>query len=74
MPTCRSCEALIIWATSPTTGKSIPLDAEPTPNGNLVLVGGEARVYTEEDARLARDRHTSHFATCPDAGSWRGKK
>lgn len=70
MASCRSCEAEIIWATS-TTGKAIPLDAQPTANGNLSLVAGTAHAYTAEDERLKRERYTSHFATCPEAGQWR---
>lgn len=49
----------------------MPIDADPTPNGNLSLVSGVARAYSAEDTKLHRDRHTSHFATCPDARDWR---
>lgn len=69
---CRSCGAPIEWATSETTGKSIPLDLVPTANGNLVLVNGRSRYYSADDVKLHRERRTSHFATCPDAKQWRG--
>lgn len=68
---CKSCGAPIMWATSARTGKAMPIDAEPTPNGNVCLVAGQARPYTPDDAKLHRDRYTSHFATCPDAPTWR---
>lgn len=73
MANCRSCSAEIIWSTSATTGKAIPLDAQPVADGNLALVGGTAHAYTAEDERLKRERFKSHFATCADADSWRKK-
>jgi hypothetical protein len=73
MAACRSCDAEITWATSEQTGKPIPLDATPTANGNLALVNGKAHYYGADDERLHRERYTSHFATCPEAASWRKK-
>lgn len=35
-PTCRSCDAPIIWATLP-SGERMPLDALPVPDGNVLL-------------------------------------
>jgi hypothetical protein len=66
--TCKSCSAPIEWVKSARTGKAMPLDIEPTDNGNLVVIDGVAH------PRLAGDtkpRRTSHFATCPQAESWR---
>lgn len=71
MKTCRSCNAEIEWAISHATGRPMPVDAKPTPNGNLVVIGGVARAFTDDDARVHRERRTSHFATCPDAQKWR---
>jgi hypothetical protein len=70
MAACRSCEALIIWAET-TTGKRMPLDERPSAKGNLVFVGGVARAATDDDRRLHRPLYTSHFATCPDAATFR---
>lgn len=67
---CRSCEAEILWVTT-RTGKSMPLDVEPSPKGNMVLVAGKTWVATDEDRRLKRPTFTSHFATCPEADQWR---
>lgn len=78
MAFCKSCNAEIEWATS-AGNRQIPLDVTrdgrgnqiETPNGNLVLVGGVATMYSERDKRLARDRRVSHFVTCPNANEWR---
>lgn len=68
--TCKSCGAEIIWAKT-RMGKVMPLDAKPSPNGNMAYAAGETHAYTEADAKLHRDRYTSHFATCPDHQQWR---
>lgn len=73
MASCRSCGAAIEWATSETTGKPVPLDVAPAPKGNLALVAGKAHRYGDEDAKVHRERRVSHFATCPQADSWRSK-
>ncbi len=64
---CSSCGASIIWATS-TKGKPMPVDAEPVPNGNLVIerqVGNRVRAF-DPLLDAPNDRFVSHFATCPD--------
>lgn len=73
---CRSCRAPVIWVVSE-RGKSMPVDVEPVPDGNLVLetTGGKltARVHAP-DLFAGPPRaplHKSHFATCPDADGWR---
>jgi len=69
---CRSCGAPILWVVTVASGKRMPLDAEPGPAGNLVLLtGGRARAAEPDDRPPL---HTSHFATCPQAAEWRGKK
>lgn len=72
MAKCKSCEALIIWA-STRSGKSMPLDEQPTPKGTMVLVKGQTWVATDEDRRLHRPLYMSHWATCPDALQWRSR-
>lgn len=39
MTSCRSCGAPIRWARTVGAGKSMPLDAEPSADGNVQLVG-----------------------------------
>lgn len=71
MASCRSCNDPIEWAEWADSGKAVPLDPGAKPNGNLAVVAGKVHRYTDEDARLGRDRRISHFATCADAASWR---
>ena len=63
MPTCRSCDAEIIWAMTP-AGRLIPLDLGLYDNGNIELRDGIAHVVTDPGDR---PRRRSHFASCPDA-------
>ncbi|GIF08688.1 hypothetical protein [Actinoplanes siamensis] len=73
---CRSCNAPIIWATS-RGGKAMPVDAEPTEDGNVELaerpglfVGPVATVLTGPSL-LGGPLREAHFTTCPDADRWR---
>lgn len=68
--TCRSCGAPIVWCVTP-AGNRMPVDADPSPRGNLVLEGELARVVPAPDLLDRRPRHTSHFATCPNADQHR---
>jgi hypothetical protein len=76
--TCNSCSAPVIWART-TNGKSMPVDAEPTEQGNVELLPLVAGVRTPE--AVVHPQHplgagplrTSHFATCPHADQWRSK-
>lgn len=70
---CRSCDAAIIWART-AGGRAMPVDAEPSVDGNLILVGDVAEhVSADQQSALfdGGDRYTSHFSTCPQAKSWR---
>ncbi len=60
---CRSCGAPIFWAITP-SGKRIPLDAEPVEQRGLF-------VFDNGYAKPPPVVYQSHFATCPDADSWR---
>lgn len=77
MERCRSCKAPVTWALS-TSGAAMPLDTEPSPAGNVLVVPcgefGISRLAVVL-SKGALDRatvqgavlRTSHFATCPDA-------
>lgn len=77
MSECRSCHAPIEWAVTD-SGKRIPLDMDPAPDGNLepinklpdgtlvVAVVPLAAAIPAHD-----DRRISHFVTCPQADNWR---
>jgi hypothetical protein len=67
---CRSCGAPVVWRRHRVTGKPMPLNAEPTPDGDFVLdADGEHYHAAEPETTLAR--HLSHFATCPQSREWR---
>lgn len=58
------------------SGKRMPLDAEPHPEGNVLMVAGGsgpvARVLSASAAATTSGAlFRSHFVTCPDAGKWR---
>jgi hypothetical protein len=79
---CRSCGADVLWAEW-ASGKKMPVDAEPDmrpppKGGSLVLSrrdpAGADKLIVEkwrEEHGSKRNRYTSHFATCPNAGDWR---
>jgi hypothetical protein len=72
---CRSCNAEIRWARTAAKKRPIPLDLQPSPEGNVHLVGATAYMLNTEDAEQARRHHVelfvSHFATCPHATTHR---
>jgi hypothetical protein len=80
MSACRSCGAPLLWGLT-LKFKSIPLNAQPDINGNVVMLGepGERNpivsVFRSADqARRAhpdRDRYMPHHATCPQGKEWR---
>ena len=75
MSRCKSCKAEIHW-TKTSKGRSMPMNAEPDPEGLWIIEKGR------DDALLIRvvpdgwtgNRHTTHFATCPNAKGWRNKR
>jgi len=82
MTTCKSCKAPIFWAVTD-DGKNIPMDPDPNPDGNLVVVeeegGPEVRGAKVTKARTPGlfDRHLprymAHWVTCPYADHHRSK-
>ena len=78
MPTCRSCGRRITWLRTP-GGKSIPVDEDPTDDGNIVIDVEHSQLVAQvyRNAEMARTfaagepRYVSHFVTCPDAPEWR---
>ena len=69
------CGAPIFWAVTK-NNKPIPIDAEPAADGNLRLEDGVAHYLTKTDQMsmfASGPRYVSHFATCPDAASYRKK-
>lgn len=80
---CRSesCRAPIAWALVRTTGKRMPLDLDPSADGNVAVSNTSplvATVLTSDELLRAREHgqplYTSHFVTCPDAKRHRRRK
>lgn len=81
--TCDSCGAEIIFANSGSTGKPMPIDAEPVAAGGNIrleerdrplpplahVVGATIDMLTDDDGT----RYRSHFVTCPNADEWRSR-
>lgn len=73
---CRSCGADVLWAK---TGKSMPIDPEPVEDGNVLLYrtpqGLRVVVMSKGDhPDPGASRHTTHFATCPNAARHRRRR
>lgn len=77
MSTCRSCGAAVVWARAEGSGKALPLDPEPGPGGNLVVVGHETGRYGDSVPvvrsvpRSGEPAYVAHFVTCPHASEHR---
>jgi hypothetical protein len=73
---CRTCNMPIIWAVTSRL-RDMPVDAEPSPDGNIRLEVREgqiqpmARVLSVAEQFGKKSLRKSHFATCPQAGRWR---
>lgn len=75
---CRSCSAPIIWTISE-KGSAAPIDAEPVVDGTIAIddrgVSAPFSHVLPAQLRFGRtDLHKSHFATCPQAKTWRARK
>jgi hypothetical protein len=74
---CKSCRKPITWAFT-TAGNKAPFELDD--DGEWILENGTARHVGPRPAQLelggkpGPQRYTNHFATCPQASSWRGKK
>lgn len=75
---CGACKERIIWAKT-TAGRSMPLNPDPSPDGNVMLIEGVATVlgkHTSEDVRLSGSEplYVAHWSTCPNAADFRKAK
>lgn len=78
---CSSCGAPIFWGQLPSR-KSMPVNAEPSADGNVRLLDrrGSVLAFVLTGDELARARaagarlRTSHFATCANAAQHRRKR
>lgn len=65
---CTSCSAKILWVNSATSGRPMPLNAEPRANGNIVIIDGVGHVIGDDlmvSDTYDGPRYVSHFSTCP---------
>jgi hypothetical protein len=72
MSVCRSCGTPLVWAATE-RGNSMPLEPDPTGHwlyraGMAVPIGGTVR------AKQGERRYTPHFASCPEADTWRRRR
>ena len=68
---CASCGATIRWVLSH-RGSKLPIDAEPVPNGRLVVEAADHHGAVAQPFEPLFDgpdvpRYRSHFTTCPNA-------
>lgn len=77
---CRGCGASIIWAKVKTRWDkpetNMPLDAEPVDDGEWLLdpEKGTAAYISRQPTLIPDNRHRAHWATCPDAETFRKQK
>jgi hypothetical protein len=70
---CRRCAAPIRWGKT-AKGRRMPLDAEPNPEGNVVMLDefGNVRVLKkDEEPPRGVARWMPHWASCPHAEAFR---
>lgn len=76
---CRSCKAPIIWCLT-SSGKKMPVDADPSEAGTFYLEGDDVQPVArhvrgfEGPIHERGELHTSHFATCPQAEQFKGRR
>jgi hypothetical protein len=67
---CRYCKATILWAET-TTGRPIPLNPAPHPDGTVSLMPAGAITLSAEQVEMGRAigsrRFRPHAITCPRA-------
>jgi hypothetical protein len=71
---CKACKANIYWCRTP-AGKMAPIDAEPSPDGNVSIRDGVAVVLKADERGLFDGPlHKNHFATCSHAKQFQKPK
>jgi hypothetical protein len=77
---CGSCQQEIRWVTTE-NGRYMPLDPQPTKDGNVVKVASDAPnealahvLRKDEEPPVGTQRFTAHWVTCPNADKHRKRK
>lgn len=74
---CRSCVQPCFWVETMPNRKAMLMNAEPSASGTFTLKERPDDVplaFYVGNTVTELDRYTSHFSTCPQAGSFRKKK
>jgi hypothetical protein len=74
---CKSCGASVLFVKHATSGKWMPMDAEPLKAdgpGQFAIIFSIAWPYGDAERAEQLDRYVSHFSTCPHAREWRQGK
>lgn len=70
---CNHCGQLIMWLWTETGGR-MPVDAQPSPRGNVMRGPGHARVLNRQQAEIWRNAgnglYLHHVVSCPYARHW----
>lgn len=70
MPFCKTCGKRFDWYRSATTGKAMPIEPDPQPNGNVRIdVVNNTATVVEPGSHTPL--YLSHFATCKQAAQHR---
>jgi len=72
---CRSCLAPIVWVRTP-AGRAMPVDPEPVrvrrdAEGTGTYVDPHVGTFRGTPSENGDPAYVSHFATCPQAKTWR---
>lgn len=78
MAKCNSCGAEIYWLKNQKTSKPAPIDAQPSPTGNILVdqktstyaVIGPKELPRYQAMLPAGKLYTNHFVTCPQSRQW----
>lgn len=66
MGRCRDCQQTVRWVITD-RGAAMPIDPEPNPHGNVIIVLGAARFVDVRTSATTRARYMPHVASCPTA-------
>lgn len=73
---CNYCGETILWLRT-RTDAYMPVDAQPSENGNVLRQGDRAGVLGKNQAAAARasgaELRVHHAVSCPHAPKWQGK-
>lgn len=66
MPKCKTCPINLWWLKHATTGKSAPIESQPSANGNIAVLGNGfyTIIPASERHEWEGNLHLNHWATC----------